>query len=154
MRFLCDYMLLGVAHWLRVAGYDTACAQKEQPDRDVLAWALAEDRILLTCDRDLLEFRDRGQRLLYMQTNQIERCAPLLVREFGVDWLHAPLTRCLKCNLALEAANDDQRAVVPPEALAHGTEVSTCVGCGKVFWGGSHADRMRGKLRAFAARSA
>lgn len=50
-RFLCDEMLLGLAKWLRAAGYDTTVAKAGLTDRELLQEAVTEDRILLTRDR-------------------------------------------------------------------------------------------------------
>ncbi|HEU4395546.1 MAG TPA: DUF5615 family PIN-like protein, partial [Planctomycetota bacterium] len=56
MRFLvdpsCDF---AVVRALRAAGHDTRSVQEERPaatDREVAAWAAAEDRILVAEDRD------------------------------------------------------------------------------------------------------
>jgi predicted nuclease of predicted toxin-antitoxin system len=56
MRFLVDHnMGRGVAIALRLAGYDTAFVGETDPampDRDVLAWAVREERIVVTQDPD------------------------------------------------------------------------------------------------------
>ena len=57
MRFLTDMGISpATARWLREAGHDAAHLRDEGlqrlPDRDVLARAKAEDRILLTADLD------------------------------------------------------------------------------------------------------
>src|SRR5690606_36570298 len=53
-RFLADAMLARLARWLRVLGFDTAF-EPELLDRELVALAVAEGRILLTRDRQLVE---------------------------------------------------------------------------------------------------
>lgn len=55
LRFLCDEMLAGLGRWLRIAGYDTAIASGGRRDRDLVKQAHAEQRILLTRDRRVVE---------------------------------------------------------------------------------------------------
>ncbi len=63
MRFLANENFpLDVVEALRAAGHDVAWVRTDAPgssDRQVLAWAVAERRILLTCDKDFgdLAFR-------------------------------------------------------------------------------------------------
>jgi Mut7-C RNAse domain len=62
LRFLCDEMLAGLGRWLRIAGYDTAIADCGRRDRDLVEQAHAEQRILLTRDRRLVEIRRANDR--------------------------------------------------------------------------------------------
>lgn len=59
MRFLADENMPGDAvHELRAAGFDTSWVRQGAPgmaDRDVLAWAMRDGRILLTFDKDFGE---------------------------------------------------------------------------------------------------
>jgi hypothetical protein len=57
LRFLCDEILAGLGRWLRIAGYDTAIAARGCRDCDLVEQAHAEQRILLTRDRRLVEIR-------------------------------------------------------------------------------------------------
>lgn len=148
MRLFCDHMLLGVAHWLRAAGHDTLCAEEAEPDRDVFHRALAEGRTLLTCDSDLLEFKEQGQRIIYLQGNQPEACAKELARVSSLSWMEAPLTRCLKCNAPLVPATAEQRKRVPEDIFEFTSEINQCAPCDRVFWKGSHADQMLKRLKA------
>ncbi len=64
MRFLIDECVgTEVVYYLRSQGYDSASVTENLPsadDRDVLSWAVREDRILITNDTDFgeLVFRD------------------------------------------------------------------------------------------------
>src|SRR6266487_1748443 len=52
VKLLCDHMLGSLARWLRFMGYDTAYPEPG-PDRTLIERARAEDRILLTRDKEL-----------------------------------------------------------------------------------------------------
>src|SRR4030088_148665 len=55
-RFLADSNVGRLARWLRAYGYDAAYAAHVD-DRQLIARALAEDRVLLTRDADLMRRR-------------------------------------------------------------------------------------------------
>jgi uncharacterized protein with PIN domain len=66
-----------------------------------------------------------------------------------VEWL----SRCLDCNARLASA--DRQSLerrVPAHVFASHTEFMVCPGCGKVYWSGSHADRMVERLRRLTTR--
>jgi uncharacterized protein len=149
VRFLCDAMLGGLAKWLRVAGYDTYYASEgtDVSDRSLAARALEEGRALLTSDGGFLErkpVRDGSVEFLKIPHLPLEEQLRLVVDHFDLRRRHS---RCMECNGELE--------VVPPAAVAglvpHGVvrdyeECFLCEGCGRVFWHGSHWDRISGRL--------
>ena len=53
MRLICDEMLLRLGRWLRAAGYDTVIAEGGMDDATLIARCAAENRVLLTRDREL-----------------------------------------------------------------------------------------------------
>jgi hypothetical protein len=60
-----------------------------------------------------------------------------------------PFTRCLRCNLPLERVEKAAVADRLPENVRQTQEDFThCAGCDRVYWTGSHWDRMRRLLRA------
>ncbi len=64
-------MLHRLARWLRAAGYDTAMADHHHGDRDILDRAIAEDRLLLTCDRKMLERKHASRRVRLLPANDL-----------------------------------------------------------------------------------
>jgi hypothetical protein len=86
LRFLCDEMLAGLGRWLRIAGYDTAIAARGCRDRDLVEQAHAEQRILLTRDRRLVEIRRANDRTIVLNGNGIDACARKLGRRLALDW--------------------------------------------------------------------
>lgn len=145
-RFLADAMLGRLARWLRAVGYDTRY-DATLADPVLVRLAAAEDRILLTRDRHLLRERRPARAL------EIRRDVPLeQLREVADALALAPpaelFTRCLVCNAVLSAPlpEEEARRVVPPAAVGLPGAVRRCPGCGRVYWLGSHARRMRAAL--------
>ena len=72
-RLLCDEMLQGLGRWLRAAGHDTAIAAGGVADTTLVELALAESRILVTCDRALAQRSVAGLRTLVLESEDAER---------------------------------------------------------------------------------
>ncbi|MGZ8409078.1 MAG: Mut7-C RNAse domain-containing protein [Hyphomicrobium sp.] len=149
-RFLCDEMLAGLGRWLRIAGYDTAIAARGCRDRDLVEQAHAEERILLTRARRLIEIRRAGDRTIVLQGNSIDACARELGLRLALDWTFDPLSRCTLCNTRLERADHRLLASLPPRIRALSSKVNVCPCCGRLYWEGSHVRRMRRRLASFA----
>lgn len=149
-RFLCDEMLIGLGRWLRIAGYDTEIAARGRSDRELVEQAHAEDRVLLTRDRRLVEIRNAGGRTIVLESEGIDAWAAELGRRLRLDWTHDPLSRCAVCNAVLRAAAPEQRRNLPPLIQALDEPVNVCPRCGKLYWEGSHVRRIRGRLDGFA----
>ncbi|MFQ6019031.1 MAG: Mut7-C RNAse domain-containing protein [Kiloniellaceae bacterium] len=149
VKLLCDEMLQGLGRWLRAAGYDTAIAGRGLPDRGLLRRALVEGRVVLTCDRELAARTDADGRVVTLSANGLDATARELRDGMGIDWLHAPFTRCLVDNAVLRPAARIHRAGVPPQARALGVAINACPACGRVYWPGSHVRRMRARLESW-----
>ena len=146
MRLLCDEMLKGVGRWLRAAGYDVAIVDDGAHDDDLLARAAAEDRLLLTCDRRLAERAGPDATVVVLGTESFDGAARELSERLGVDWLHAPFTRCLLDNAPLMPADQEAIAELPATARQGDGPVMRCPQCNRVYWPGSHVRRMLTKL--------
>jgi uncharacterized protein with PIN domain len=144
VRFLCDEMLAGLARLLRAAGHDAALAPDRAPDAALIAQAVAEDRRLVTRDRDLA--RQAGDRGVLVRAETAESQAEELSRVVPVDWSLAPFTRCLMDNAPLREATAGEVARMPRAAQARGGPFRACPACGRLYWPGSHVKRMAARL--------
>lgn len=146
LRFLCDAMLAGLGRRLRMAGYDAQIEAGGRSDHELITHAASEGRVLLTGDRQILErkaAREPG-RMLYLPGNDELEWARLLRRELGLSWTHRPFTRCLECNLPLRALTPIRETELP--AGASPATAKECAGCSRIYWEGSHVERMRAAL--------
>ncbi len=145
MKLLCDEMLKGLARWLRIAGYDVAMAADGSADRLLIERALAEQRLLLTRDRSLLEIRHAGLIVVLLESNDLEDLAQEVTRKLGIDWLLNPFCRCSRCNTAFVEIKPP--ADFPPDIK----QAFLCPICNKHYWHGGHVRRMRLHLQHWQA---
>lgn len=146
-RFLCDEMLKGLARWLRAAGYDTSVPADRTGDRALLDQARAEQRLLLSRDRKLLELRDAAAWVRILPSESLPDWVCALNRWYDLDWQLRPFSRCLRCNTPLLEADAVQRSVIPARSRALGDAPRWCPHCRQLYWEGGHVRRMRERLR-------
>jgi uncharacterized protein with PIN domain len=151
MLFLCDEMLHRLGRWLRAAGYDTRIAGGARPDRDLLAEARREGRLLITRDRKLTEHRGAAATVVLLSCNSVDACARELSRQLPVDWLYDPFSRCLECNQPIVTASAEQARLAPSSVRERGGDVYHCRRCGRLYWEGGHVQRMRHRLETWQA---
>ncbi|WP_343081047.1 Mut7-C RNAse domain-containing protein [Ostreiculturibacter nitratireducens] len=144
--FLCDAMLGRLARWLRAAGHDALLADEESDDAKLLNVAANERRLLLTRDRRMAERNAARGRILVLRAETTEGQARELKRELGIDWLHAPFSRCVVDNTPLRPATEKETAALPAKVRTLGGPVRACPTCGRVYWTGDHHRRMRERL--------
>ena len=145
VRFVADAHLGGLARLLRMAGFDTIY-RNTLNDAEVEAIAVDEARAVLTRDRELLKRRgiDYG---CYVRAQKSEDQLREGVDRFRLAERMRPFTLCLSCNAPLRpVAKADVLDRLPPRVAATQDEFSTCDCCHRVFWKGSHWQRMAGVL--------
>jgi hypothetical protein len=142
-------MLGGLARWLRVLGLDVAY-QPELHDAELVRRAVAEERVILTRDRKLVERRAARSHLL-IASERVEAQVQQVLRELRVEVAAARLlTRCLRCNQPLrELPREEAIARVPPFVARTQARFRECPGCGRVYWPATHVARIRARLAAF-----
>ena len=145
-RFVADRMLGKLAKWLRVLGYDVVYL-KRAGEEEILK-RLQEGRTLLTRNRRARLWQGKGEIFMVvdndprMQLREVVK--GLRLQEFD----DAIFSRCLNCNHPLEAVKREEvREEVPDYVYQKEKEFHRCAECGKVYWHGSHALRMRQQLR-------
>lgn len=150
MRFLADGMLGGLARWLRILGQDVRYDANTN-DNDLLRIAKAENMILLTRDEELYQ-RATAMKIssaLMLGETEEERLAQLAIT-FGVQ-LHVDMakTKCPDCGSSVEETPKSNLAdLVPQASLKEYDQFWKCTNqnCGKVYWIGSHWNRIRQTL--------
>jgi uncharacterized protein with PIN domain len=141
-------MLGGLARWLRAAGYDADFVYGAD-DAEVIRRALRTRRLLLSCDGPLFErnlIRQGTVRALLVP-RELDKLGQL---RFVLEQLRLPvlpMPRCMACGgQLLTLAKDDLAGEVGPRTLAAFDEFWRCSRCRKVFWRGSHWQRIQAKL--------
>jgi uncharacterized protein len=150
-RFVVDTMLGRLAHWLRAMGYDTVYLGPAD-DQRLLGISVSDDRVLVT--RDAALARAAENRGCLIRAERADAQLAEAVEKLGLfppeaDWL----SRCLECNARLEPQEKAAiRALVPEHVFATQSEFMGCPGCGRIYWVGSHADRMMARIERVLGR--
>lgn len=141
-RFIADAMLGRLARWLRTLGYDTAY-DDAIADAELVRRAFTEGRLILTRDRRLFdEWRIEGG-LLVQADGPLEQLREV-VEAFDLLPPGRLFTRCRVCNGVLEVVERETVADrVPPRVGARARGFAVCPDCGRVYWEGTHTERMR-----------
>ena len=151
-RFVADAHLGGLAHMLRMLGFDTLYDNHYQDDALVLI-AEQDGRIVLTRDRELLK-RRAVTHGCYVHALKSEAQLREVVERLDLARGARPFTRCLHCNAPLRPV--DKASVLdrlPPKVREHYEHFSACDACGRVYWEGSHWRNMRRLLDGVLANS-
>ncbi|HYG76448.1 MAG TPA: Mut7-C RNAse domain-containing protein [Planctomycetota bacterium] len=153
-RFACDAMLGGLARWLRAAGYD-ATWQHGIADWDLIRHAREDSRALLSCDRGIFQIgtvRDGLVKSLRIPNGlSTQQQLTLVLQAFNLS-LSQP--RCMLCGGELRQIPREQAVgEVPKRTLQWLTEFFRCTRCARVFWKGTHWNRIQPALNAAAAGS-
>ncbi len=145
-RFIADAMLGSLARKLRALGFDTTY-YRQGDDAGILQLAAAEQRIVLTADRSLVE-RARAAKILALPLtgNKDSRRVASLVehaRSSGLR-LRRGESLCSICGGKLETLNREEvSGKVPPSVERRHRLFYRCVGCGRYYWKGSHWKKLR-----------
>ncbi|SDY58972.1 hypothetical protein SAMN04515617_11716 [Collimonas sp. OK242] len=149
-RFIADAHLGGLAHLLRMTGFDTLYDNNFR-DSAIASIAEKEERIVLTRDRELLKRRiiTHG---CYVHALKPARQLKEIFDRLDLARSARPFTLCLQCNAPLRSID---KALVeerlPPKVSAHFERFSTCDLCQRVFWEGTHWRSMQALLAELTA---
>ncbi len=147
MKFICDDNLGKLAKWLRTLGYDTLFSQ-EISDKELLSKALNEDRVILTRDTKLIELKVVSRYLLIESDNPLEQLKQVK-EKFNLETSEKKLfTRCLVCNTPLNSIKKEKiKDKIPPYVYKTQENFVFCSKCNKIFWSGTHVEKMIQRLK-------
>lgn len=140
-RFVLDVHLGRLARHLRLLGFDTKWAN-DATDDQLAAASVSEDRTVLTKDIGLLKRRTISRGYYVREISPRLQLIEVLRRFHLYDAITA-FSRCLECNTELTGASrQDLVTRVPSRVLGEHQSFRTCPGCGRIYWRGSHYERL------------
>lgn len=141
-RFVLDTHLGQLAAYLRLMGFDTLY-QNDYDDPTLADISVNEQRILLTCDRQLLMRRIITHGHFVRERQPRKQLVEVLTR-FDLFNAIQPFTRCMHCNGEIKPVEKREiESQLMPNTRRDYDEFWQCQDCEKVYWKGSHYDRMR-----------
>ena len=149
-KFICDVHLGRLARRLRLLGFDVAY-RNDADDPEIVEVALAEKRIILTCDRGILKLK-RVTHGYFVRSREVNEQVVEVMLRLDLATNIAPFTRCTQCNGLIRSADKDTvQEDVPPVARQQYDKFFRCEACGKVYWEGSHFERLQVFVRKVTA---
>lgn len=153
-RFIVDHNVGKLARYLRMMGYDTLF-YKGGDDSGLVATALAENRVILTRDRGIMERRlvTTGRlKAILLETERPEEQICQVMRALKLESRHRPFSLCLEDNQPLEERSREQvEGRVPPYVFKTQDYYMECPACRRIYWRGTHWQAMAKLLDSLAA---
>jgi len=148
-KFIVDNNVGKLARWLRMMGYD-ALPFNDTNDARMVAIALSEGRVVLTKDT---QFMKRGAitkgrvKAILIQDDNPELQIRQIIDNLNLDCQFRPFTVCLECNQPLvEKSKQQVEGLVPPYVFKTQNQYMQCPHCRRIYWRGTHWQRMKEKL--------
>ena len=139
LKFAADAALGRLSKWLRIMGYDCIypAVVKEQNFDD--------ERMFLTRSTDV-----KGTGIVFIGCNDIKDQIEFLIRLLPIMENIQPFSRCVVCNTALKGIKKKEvLGDVPDHIYRTHDDFKFCSNCRKVFWPGTHKERMKKQIAAF-----
>ncbi len=152
IKFIVDNNAGKLAKWLRMIGYD-ALFFDGRNDADMIATALAEGRVILTRDTQIMRRRvvTTGQlEAILIKSDESELQMHQVVETLNLERQFKPFTICLECNQPLmERSKKQVKDLVPPYVFQTQSQFMECPACHRIYWRGTHWQAMTEKLQKF-----
>ena len=144
-RFVADVHLGKLARHLRMAGFDTLWAN-DWKDDEIVRISGVQKRTILTRDTGMLR-RKEVERGYFVRATESEQQLGEVVHALQLEGLVAPFMRCRECNVPLEEVpRQAVRDRLPPMVRDTYDRFKRCPGCERVYWEGTHFERMKSVL--------
>lgn len=141
-RFIADEHLGRLAKYLRLCGFDTIFADS-LTDRRIIEISLHEHRIILSRDKELMSNKKVKGGFRILSESPVRQLSEV-INNYGLREHFKPFSRCTKCNGLLENVQEDEIAgQLPQRTRDFFSDFRRCNSCGKIYWEGSHYDRMK-----------
>ena len=141
-RFVLDTHLGRLAAYLRMLGFDTLY-RNDYADEELAQITSREARILLSRDRGLLK-RCVVTHGYCVRESASRRQLVEVLRRFDLFQAVTPFVRCIRCNGSLQPiAKEAIIHRLPPKTRQYYDEFRVCHGCDRIYWKGSHYQRMQ-----------
>ena len=144
--FVLDVHLGRLAAYMRMLGFD-AQYRNDYEDETLADISSSCDRILLSCDRQLL-MRKKVSFGYFVRTREPLRQLQEVLSRFDLTNLIKPFTRCMQCNGKTQAVKKSEiGGQLPAETKKYYNKFFQCEDCKKIYWEGSHYFKMQQMIR-------
>jgi uncharacterized protein with PIN domain len=149
-KFILDVHLGKLSRYLRLLGFDTVF-ETGYTDREIIDRSLNEQRIILTRDRDLLKTK-RVTHGCWIRSPKPKDQLQEILKRLDLIGRFNPFTRCMDCNGILEdIVMEEVPKTLPPKTRQFFRKFIKCTGCGKIYWEGSHYEKMKAFIESIVS---
>ncbi|MCR4417844.1 MAG: Mut7-C RNAse domain-containing protein [Ignavibacteria bacterium] len=147
-KFICDVNLGGLAKNLRKLGLNVFYSNSISDD-EIVKISIQSKIIVLTKDIGILKRKDVQYgyyvRNVYPQKQTIE-----VLKVFSVGKYIEPFSRCLECGTKLKRISREKaKSKLPDHFFEKQMKFYHCPTCDKIYWQGSHFERMSSQINKF-----
>lgn len=140
-RFVVDVNVAKLASKLRQLGFD-ALLPRDCDDTGIAVIAGGQRRILLTRDCNLLKRKIVEFGHLVRAESPNDQLVEI-IKLFGLKDKIKPYSRCFQCNGLLDpVAKEDILPFLEPLTKKYYNVFHRCIDCKKIYWSGSHREKM------------
>ena len=141
VKFVVDVNLGKLAQKLRLLGFDTLF-RNDFTDNEIVELSLQDKRIILTRDKGILKY-SAVTHGYWMRNKDPREQLREVVNRLQLKDNFKPFTRCSNCNEGLHPVDKSiLQDRVPSDTLLYFHVFMECKGCKKIYWQGSHHDRI------------
>ncbi len=140
-KFILDVHLGRLAKYMRMLGFDTYY-RNDLDDPEIIQRSVDEHRIILTRDRGILK-NSRVTHGYFVRSQKPSDQIQEVIRRFDLKDMFSPFSRCIACNGIITAV--DKKEIthrLQPLTRKYYHSFYRCGGCGRIYWEGSHFERM------------
>ena len=138
VAFIADGHLGKLVRDMRLLGFDVFYDRDAEDRRLIELSRIDNRRALLTRDRRLL-MHSAVRNGYYLRSQDPLEQTVEMVRRFELSAAINPFIRCLRCNALLEGISKNEvLSKLEPLTRIYYEQFRRCIGCGQVYWAGSH----------------
>jgi uncharacterized protein with PIN domain len=140
-KFVADVHLGRLVRYLRIIGIDVLY-KNDFEDDEIVSISLKEKRAILTKDRGILK-RNEVTHGYWVRSIKVEEQIKEVIQRFDLQIEMKEFSRCLECNDLLKSI---KKATIieqlPLKVAQTQKEFYQCPSCKKIYWKGTHQQRM------------
>jgi len=141
LKFIADVHLGRLTRYLRMMGFDV-CYKNDFDDEEIVQLSVKKRRTILTKDRGILK-RNEVTHGYYVRSSKVEEQVKEVIKRFDLQKEIKEFTRCIECNELLKSIKKEKIIhLLPPKVIQSQNEFYFCPSCKKVYWKGTHHQRM------------
>lgn len=141
-KFVLDVHLGTLAKYMRMFGFDTKY-QNDFLDEQIIEISFRQKRTVLTRDLGILKQKKLTHGYYVRNTKPVMQMEEIINR-FDLKNVVKEFSRCVRCNTVLNPIEKEKIInEIPPKVRITQSEFFYCTACNKIYWKGTHYDKMK-----------